>query len=105
MMSKEEIMPSALSANESAWAMLAANEPFWVVYNPFGQSPPREMHRTRGSATRAARSLARKTGEVFFVLKAQSAHQQQLAMCDFTLVGWGIGAPCPYHGLIGALRK
>jgi hypothetical protein len=74
--------------------------PFWMVWNPDHPETPKTRYPTRAAAQSAARKMAEKfayLGAVFFVLKAQSAHQRQVQMCDFIMSEWGIGAPCPYH--------
>jgi hypothetical protein len=73
--------------------------PFWLVWSPEGLSPPQKRYASRKEAQAAARIMARVVGNgsVFYVLKAQSYHQQQLKMVDWQMVPWGIGAPCPYH--------
>jgi hypothetical protein len=74
--------------------------PFWVVWNPEHPATPTVRYPTRGAATRAAKNMAEKhahEGATFYVLKAQSYHQQQIVMQTWTMSEWGIGAPCPYH--------
>lgn len=77
------------------------NEPFWMVWGP--EHPFDEtQYRTRKEAQRVARRLAAehavRDGSYFYVLKAQSCHQDQGRMVDFIFVPFGVGAPCPYHG-------
>lgn len=74
--------------------------PFWVVWNPDHPETPKQRYQTRQAAQAAARLMAKKfahLGAVFYVLKAQSCHQQQMKVQDFIMSEWGIGAPCPYH--------
>ena len=96
---------------------MTAEAPFWIVWNPITNTVFTERtacpsdpiignaakFKTRKAATRKAQELARCStdGTFFYVMKAQSCHQQQLGMADFILVPWGIGAPCPYQGGLG----
>lgn len=84
-------------------AFMIDEPPFWVIWNPdhptSPDAPPKRFKR-RGQAQAAARAMAKECagrGEVVYVLKAQSCHQQQVAMADFYMAEFGIGAPCPYH--------
>lgn len=78
---------------------LDGGAPFWLIWSPDGVTPPQRRYAKRSEAQAAARHMARVVGQgaVFYVLKAQSCHQQQMAMVDWQMVPWGIGAPCPYH--------
>jgi hypothetical protein len=74
--------------------------PFWMVWNPDHPATPKVRYPTRQAATYAARKMASTfahEGAVFYVLKAQSAHQRQAKVEDWIMAEWGIGAPCPYH--------
>ena len=78
------------------------SECFWIVWNPFGEKPPKTRYPSRKAATFAARAMAKKyasTGYYFYVMKAQSCHQQQMGMLEEIIAPWGIGAPCPFHGV------
>lgn len=72
--------------------------PFWIVWNPKHAGPISldKKYYTRKAATKAARSLARvgaATGAYYFVMKAQSCHQEQVDMVDFIFSPW-LRAPC-----------
>lgn len=70
---------------------------FWVIWNPYSETPPTVRFPTRGAAQYAARQMADKyahEGAYFYVLKAQSCHQRQQKMEDFMIARWGVGAPC-----------
>jgi len=77
--------------------MSAAEPCFWIVWNSFSESPPKIQYPTRKAAQFAARAMAEQyanKGDYFYVMKAQSCHQRQAAMCDFLIAPWGTGAPC-----------
>lgn len=51
---------------------LDPSRPFWLVWSPKGETPPRRRYGYRTQAKRAARKLAAEFGGEFFILRAEA---------------------------------
>lgn len=75
---------------------------FWVAWTPWAPLYT-TVPMQRRQAEHAARAIARHLDYVVVnVMKCQSSHQQQCQMEDWLHIPYGIGAPCPEHGVISA---